>query len=162
MKKPTYSDFKFCKKSEKKLLNILKHFGLSKDFKDDFHCTIVYSKAPIDFSKHEKIMDRLVKIKNFGHFDTPDGKNLHVELECQVCEKEHALALKAGASYDYDKYVPHITLCYDCKDFDYVDQGKDFIGETLRIIKQDVSPLNEDWLEDNKKEDKEKKDGKTK
>ena len=160
----TYMDVVFSKESNKKLDEIIKSFGLEKDFTDAYHTTIVYSKKEIPLLKTSKgksqrkghaknELSKLVKIKEFGHFDTDDGKNLHVVLDCKFCETQFDRATRAGATSDYDKYTAHITLMYDCGDFTVDDEiSAEFIGETLEIVEELITPLNEDWVEESKKD----------
>ncbi len=166
MAKGTYYDVVFSKASNKKIIEILKEFGLTKDFNDDFHCTLVYSKTvctKLKTSKNNKQKkDRedneykaknpiniLCSIKDFGHFDTDDGKNLHIELDSSWCSAQHKRALDAGCTSDYPEYKAHVTLMYDCKDFSINDElSKKFIGEKLQMIEERITPLNENWVED--------------
>ena len=161
----TYADIIFSKESNKKLNDIIKSFGLEKDFTDEYHCTLTYSKKKLPYLKTSKgdkqdktgnvksKLSKLIKIKDFGHFDTDQGKNLHVILECPWCEAQFNRAIKSGATTDYPEYTAHITLMYNCKDFTYSEEfGKKFIGDTLEIIEERISPLNEDWVEDKLKE----------
>jgi len=163
----TYSDIIFSKASNKKLDDIIKYIGFDKkDFNDDYHCTIVYSRKKLNWfktsngSKQDKNgevkskISKLVKIKSFGHFDTEDGKNLHVVIDCPLCESQFKKAEKAGMEFDYPKYTPHVTLLYDCtkdrKNFDIsqIDMSK-YIGEKLEVVEERITKLNKDWLKDN-------------
>jgi len=168
--KGTYADIIFSKNSNKKLDNIIKEFGLEKDFTDAYHTTITYSKIPVPFLKTSKgtkqvkgsaknKLSKRVKIKSFGHFDTDEGKNLHVVLECKFCQEQFDKAIKQGATTDYPEYTAHITLMYNCKDFTVDDEiGAPYIGETLEIVEERISPLNLNWVEDKTKDkDKETK-----
>ena len=134
--------------------DILKEFDLKKDFKDKYHCTLVYSKKKLNWfrtskgDKDKSAVNKLVTIKGFGHFDTEDGKNLHVILDCPYCEAEFQRAKKAGATFDYNKYTPHVTLMYNCKNFTYIDQGDKFIGKKVLIVNEYIEDLNLDWLEE--------------
>ena len=166
--KGTYSDVIFTEESNKKLDGILEYLGLTKDFNDDYHCTLVYSKKYLPFLKTHKgdkqdktnnvktpVIGKIAKIKKFGHFDTEDGKNLHVVLDCDFCHKRFNNAKASGATYDYDEYIAHITLMYDCqkdiKNFDISQYDVDeFIGETLAIKEERISPLNLDCVKDKK------------
>lgn len=157
MKVGTYMAVKFCQESNNKLIEIIKSFGLEKDFNDEFHCTITYSKKELVgfktcLGESTSKLKNFVKIKGFGHFDTDSGKNLHIILECPFCEIEFARAKAAGATFDYDKYTAHVTLMYNCKDFTYSNQGDKFIGNKLIINEEYVETLNENWIDDNKKD----------
>ena len=171
----TYYDCIFSPASNKKIDSIIKAMGLTKDFNDAYHCTLTYSKvkrihlktskglkqhkggAYKDYNVENKV-NILAKIKSFGHFETPEGRNLHLVLDCDWCEKQHQRSIKEGCTFDYDKYTPHVSLMYNCGDFkldENEDLWKPFIGETIHIVKERISPLNFDWVEDSKKKDKE-------
>ena len=177
-KEGTYYDCVFSKSTNEKIDKIIDSFGLEKDFTDAYHCTLTYSKVKKvtlktsigtkqekggdypDFNCKNKV-NVIAKIKSFGHFETPEGKNLHLVLDCHWCEKQHRRSIKEGCTFDYDKYTPHVTLMYNCGNFD-LDNTKHlwekFIGETIHIIEERISPLNVNWVEDSKKdkEDSEK------
>ena len=167
----TYADVIFSKASNKKFDEILKDFGLKKDFNDAYHCTLTYSKKYLPYLKTSKgvkqdksgnakdKISKLVKIKSFGHFDTNDGKNLHADLECKWCEAQFDRAIRAGATTDYPSYKAHVTLMYDCKDFTLDPKSevyKKWIGETIEIVEERISPLNENWVEEKTKENNKK------
>ncbi len=162
----TYYDVIFSKTSNDKIDDIIKELGLTKDFKDAFHCTLVYSKTLCTklktskgtkqakdkktgkFSAKNKL-SLLCKIKSFGHFDTDEGKNLHIELESDWCQAQHKRALTSGCTSDYPTYKAHVTLMYNCKDFSVNDDlVKEFIGERLEIVEERITPLNLDWVKD--------------
>ena len=176
-----YVDVKYTQEAENEINKIIKDLGLKKDFNDNFHITITYSKEffnPIfpfsdlnkDFTKDSNKYYLLlseevyVTIKSFGHFDTPEGKNLHVVLDCDFCKKVHDKHIKAGAKYDFDKYIAHSTLLYNCKDFDVFEKSgvlkdslKKYIGKKLQLKSIDISPLNENWVEDSQSKNQKSK-----
>lgn len=173
MAKGTYVDVIFDKEGNDKLDKIIKAFGLEKDFKDAYHCTIAYSKKPIpkfktitgdaqDSTGNAKSkISKTMTIKGFGHFDTPEGKNLHVEWDSPFCKAEAQRALDEGGTTDYPEYKAHSTLMYNCGDFKLDKEiYKEFIGCEINIIQERIQPLNEDWVEDSKKDKKEEKEEK--
>lgn len=89
------------------------------------HCTVVYSKRPVDWQGVSEGPSTISvrggerSIEKFGsavvlRFDSADFQVAHKAWE------------KAGASYDFDTYKPHVTLFYDA-DFD-VDNVRPFSG----------------------------------
>ena len=170
----TYYDCIFSPATNKKIDSIIKAMGLTKDFTDAYHCTLTYSKvkkihlktstgmkqhkggAYKDYNVNNKV-NILTKIKSFGHFETPEGRNLHLVLDCDWCVKHHKRSLKEGCTFDYDTYTPHVSLLYNCGDFkldENEDLWKQFIGTTIHIVKERISPLNLNWVEDSQKKDK--------
>lgn len=158
--KGTYVAVKFNELSNKLFNEILDAFGLTKDFDDDFHCTIAYSRKALPYFKTSKgdpdrsnIIES-AKIKDFGHFDTDKGKNLHIVLDSKYCLKEFNRSKNHGATYDHDKYTPHITLMCNCKEFTYNDElGKKFIGKPITIVEEYIEDLNLNRNDNIKKEE---------
>jgi len=155
MSKIGYVDIKFNKRSEDLLDKIIEDIGLKKDFKDEYHCTIAHSKKPFDIDLRANIKENCT-IKGFGNFNTDNGLNLHVELDCLFCQSEFKRCIKNGAFYDHPKYIPHITLLYNCEKNGTKLKVKDlkrkldkYIGLTLDIISESKSKLNKNWLKDN-------------
>jgi len=110
-----------------------------KDFNDEFHTTIVYSKKPVEIQK--KILDLKdlpysceAVVKDWTIFESPNyGRSFVLVLNCPKCEKLFKEWIEKGASFDYDKYIPHLTLYYDLpKDIDPEDLFKKLKG--LKII----------------------------
>ncbi len=165
----TYVDVLFDKEGTILLNKIIKDFGLTKDFTDAYHCTIAYSKKPIpkfqtsegdtqdDSGNAKSSINKTATIKGFGHFNTPEGKNLHVEWDAPYCKAEAQRALDEGGTTDYPEYKAHSTLMYNCKDFTIPkDIAKKYIGKTVNITHERIQPLNENWVEDKKIEKTEK------
>lgn len=172
-KKFGYIDITFDSESNRLLNQIIKDLGLVKDFTDAFHCTIAYSKRAFIFElpgektnsekKDNKVsvkINETCKIKDFGNFKTDDGLNLHIVLDCLFCNSEFKRTKKAGASYDYTEYIPHVTLMYNCTlpgetegiPLKYFSNTiKKYIGRKLNITKERKSELNKNWIEDTKK-----------
>jgi len=164
----TYSDVIFSKESNKKIDTFLKSIGLKKDFTDNYHCTLTYSKKELPRLKTSKgdkqikgevktKVSKLIGIRGLGHFSTDEGKNLHLVLDCKFCEQQSLRHTKAGATSDYPEYTAHVTLMYNCKDFSLDDLENDietkidnFKKQKLEIIEERISKLNESWVEDKK------------
>jgi len=168
-----YVGVMFSSESNRLLNQILKDLGLQKDFNDNFHCTIAYSKKNFKFKlpnenentvkiKDDQIMvpvKEQCSIKGFGNFKTNEGLNLHIELNCLFCKSEFNRCIKSGAVYDYNKYIPHITLMYNCAlpgedkgiPMKYFKNTLDkYIGKKLTIVREYKQVLNKDWLKDAK------------
>ena len=178
MKTPdgTYSDVIFSTSSNKKIDKLIKDLGLEKDFTDAYHCTLTYSKKYLPYLKTSKgvkqvkgisknELSKLIGIKGLGHFDTDEGKNLHMVLDCKFCETQFHRHIKAGATTDYPEYTAHTTLLYNCKDFDIDKLTKDqqsivneFKKEKLEIVEERITPLNANWVEDKTKDSDDIKD----
>jgi len=161
MQTGTYMDVVFSEKSNALLDEIISSFGLTKDFNDEFHCTITYSKKPLpnlttvggheqdDLHQAVEAISEIATIAGFGHFDTDEGKNLHVILKSEFCSNEFKRAIDAGATTDYPEYISHVSLMYNCNDFTYTEEmGSKFIGSEIEIVSERITPLNENWVEE--------------
>lgn len=79
----------------------------------DFHCTIVYSKVPCPavttIIPHFPITTTSNEFDIFGQ----EKRCLVLRLESEDIHNLFKQAMMLGASYDYPKYEPHVTLSYD-------------------------------------------------
>lgn len=85
------------------------------DFFDNLHITICYSSKnfPIDVKKdiqpdasHWKVIP--IGFEVFGKHH--DKQFLVLKVKCQKCSERWKHFMDKGASYDFDEYVPHITI----------------------------------------------------
>lgn len=84
--------------------------------KQDYHTTVAYSRKHVNV----KLEPQDIKVSGtplgYELFDTQDGgKCLVLKIESDDLTELHNTFKELGASYDYDEYKPHITLCYDFK-----------------------------------------------
>jgi len=78
-----------------------------------FHTTVSYSKEPFkypirDLPKHPIGFAAARNIKLFG-------TSLVLTYSSEYLNIMHNLTMLNGATYDYPKYIPHITIIEDCK-----------------------------------------------
>jgi len=105
----------------------------------DMHTTLVYSRKPVPESDDYPINFPIAcKIKEWQIFPTGnEGKKCLVAVVESEVLQQHFRAIHTlyGASFDYPKYIPHITLSYDyglnkvptdLPDFTIVYDDKDF------------------------------------
>ena len=94
--------------------------------RSDFHSTLAYSRKPVpDFSPESEI-DVVGKPKGFeiwpsepNAFKKEKTYCLVMKFDCDYMTNRFNEIMSMGATYDYDKYQPHITLSYDVgEDFD--------------------------------------------
>lgn len=71
---------------------------------DDYHTTVIYSRVPVNVILRPGV--HITKPKGFQLF----GDCLVLELDAPTLTARHLELMAAGATYDYDVYVPHITL----------------------------------------------------
>lgn len=106
--KPMYVAIRPSKWGIKRLERLVKELKIPNPV-DDFHCTILYSRKPINPNIDLRIdVDNFecpgVKLEKFGTYlvlllDSP-----------QLQERHKELMEETGASYDFPEYQPHITL----------------------------------------------------
>jgi len=119
---------------------------------DDFHTTLIYSKKPFDGEINLEIGKDLNKVyaKPIGFKKFINEKeNIYaivIELKCIVCEIAHKeLMKKYKFKYDYDKYIPHITLTYNGKDIDI--DSLPLPNFMIKFDKINIEPLDENWVD---------------
>lgn len=82
------------------------------DIVDDMHVTIVYSKTAVDWDaltpdeSHVTVEGGERGIEVFGDSATV------LTFECEALSDRHDEFGGIGASFDFDKYRPHVTLSY--------------------------------------------------
>ena len=117
----------------------------------DYHCTLIYSKKPfkgiIDIPK----INITTKPINFIRFDNEEEGiyALTLELDSKELRELHNFYMeKYNFKYDYEKYIPHITLSYKAKDVNKKDLPlPDF---EIKLDKINVEPLVENWADSKK------------
>jgi hypothetical protein len=111
---------------------------------DKFHTTLIYSTKPCSWPRinHTKVFQG--RFLDWHVFNTQDNKNcLVLKVDSPQLEERHKeLMAEMGASYDFDKYIPHITLSYDIGDYDISQLNKTlvtqifFSDEKCEVLKQ--------------------------
>lgn len=107
---------------------------------EDMHATVIFSRKHLDNYKPPGKLDTpmLAEVNTLTVFqkDEEDSKRvLVVTLKSPDLTKRHNEIMKEpGATYDFDSYIPHVTLSYDCGDFDETGHSiKKFFSEPLEI-----------------------------
>lgn len=122
----------------------------------DFHSTVVYSRESnipgYEVSgKLETPIDAV--IDSFDIFPSQDGKNcLVVKLQAPDLEDMHKKTKEHGASYDFDEYIPHVTLSYDAGEWSQEDLDKltqKYKGTKLYGDEEYDSEIIDNWFEKN-------------
>jgi 2'-5' RNA ligase len=106
------------------LLELIKKYQIPSTLKaEDFHTTLIYSKKYADIEDLDDNMEDseiVAKPTELHVFETFDKKRaLVIKLDCSYLEQRHKnLMEKYNLTYDYDVYIPHITLSYDIGDME--------------------------------------------
>lgn len=155
----TYVGATFGSATIKKLKKMIKDLNIPKPVSSDkFHTTTIFSrtKFPDDFKALGKLDPPWKAIPD--GFDLFTGRNkqkcLVLRYKCKEQVKRHEFLMdEYKASYDWPTFKCHLTLSYDCGDFDITKYNpKDYIDEII-IDNEYTEPLQLDWLA-NKKDEK--------
>lgn len=162
-----YVDCKYDKIAIDELMRQFKEAGFKLTTKtEDVHSTIIFSRqAP---SKEFSLKEKTIKVfpKKLTVFPKGDsGFPLVLELESNDLKELHNEYMrKYRLSYDYDEYIPHITITYDLEESLGIKiEDSETIEKVLNSLEisypksitstgQSESELDEDW-EANHKED---------
>jgi|LULG01.1.fsa_nt_gb phage-related protein (TIGR01555 family) len=116
----------------------------------DMHVTVLYSKQPVDPMKmgeawgSEPNGDLIVKrggpraLERFG-----EGAVV-LQFASWSLVSRHEDMVRAGASHDYEEYLPHVTITYSAPDNLDLSKIVPFDGE-LHFGPEIFQPLDEDW-----------------
>ena len=110
---------------------------------DKMHVTQVFSRKPVtNLTPKDDTLIVKRKIELLG-----DKGALVLRFTSDALQARHAQAMAAGASHDYDGYIPHVTLTYDSEGVDPTTLAPpDF---PLEFGPEVHEPMNDNWLKDN-------------
>jgi len=137
-----------------------KSFNIDDNTINEAHVTLIYSKKPFKGIIEIPFTSISSKIIGFKKFDNPK-ENIYalvLELDCPKCEDLHRYLMKKyNFKYDYDKYIPHLTISYKAKDItqEMLNEIENEYKRKYRYIrinfdKLNIEPLNENWADDKK------------
>lgn len=119
-----YVGVKYDTDSVKKLKALIKQLKIPNEVPSSkIHTTIIYSRKYVpDIKTYDTILDIVAIPKKFTVFDTQDNKRaLVIELDCEyLVDRHNAIMEEYGTTYDFEKYIPHITLSYDIGDLEFI------------------------------------------
>ena len=114
-----YVAVKYNQSTGDDLLDFIKKYNIPSTLKaEDFHTTLIYSRKWDDIQDLNNNMEDFEIVaypKELHVFETFNKKRaLVIKLDCPYLEERHKYLMKRyGLTYDYDEYIPHITLSYD-------------------------------------------------
>lgn len=146
-----YADGVYCSaRPTQSTIDALKSFCAAYDIPNpisgsEMHTTIIYSRqGNPDFTC---IPEYETEIKaKFSGFDMfgKDKDSLVVKMKSPELQKRHKSMMKEfDLVYDFDEYIPHITLSYDAAGFD-ISKLDDYHGD-LMFSGEDENELEKDW-----------------
>lgn len=116
---------------------------------DDMHVTVAFSREPVDWVKVGNDMWDNDK----ATFTVPRGGPRVVEkfgsatvliFASSRLYWRHEEIKRAGASFDFPDYNPHITISYSVPEGFDLAKIKPYTGEIM-LGQEDFAPVNEDW-----------------
>lgn len=141
-----YVAVKYNQSAGDDLLDFIKKYNIPSTLKaNDFHTTLIYSRKHADITDLDDNMEDSEIVaypKELHVFETFDKKRaLVIKLDCPYLEERHKyLMQKYGLTYDYDEYIPHITLSYDIGDMEIPKDVK--FPKFFRIQSEYAEDLN--------------------
>ena len=118
----SYVGVRFDKETKKAIKELMLELKVPNRISSDkLHSTIIYSRK---YVPELKANNDLYPIKAKGidlHiFDTQDKKRaLVMKLDSRkLVDRHNEIMAEYQTTYDFPEYIPHITLSYDCGDFD--------------------------------------------
>lgn len=120
--KGVYLAVKYTQSAAEDLMSYIKDNNIPSTLtKDDIHSTVIYSRKYADISINDEGEDLgYAEPLKFHIFETQEDKRaLVILLKSEYLENRHNNLMKEhNLTYDYEKYLPHITLSYDIGDYD--------------------------------------------
>lgn len=115
------------------------------------HVTQVHSTAEVDTDKFQPLSD-IIEIGPESRWLSQLGKGnaLVMFFVSQEMQDRHKQALAAGASWDFDVFMPHITISYDTGDVDAHTFGMQMAPDfQLQLGPEEFAASNDNWVEEN-------------
>lgn len=113
----TYAKLVPDRNSVTKLKEFCKASGIDSIPGDKMHCTIVYSRRPVpEIADFPINLPTSARIKGYKLLDNSNtgGQSLVCLLESNYLQQIFKTFTEDfGATWDYDEFIPHITLNYD-------------------------------------------------
>jgi len=131
-------------KNNKEVYDWFKNQGVDMEDKENLHCTISFSRK--EFNHIPNMEDVIVKQSDFIGIEPlgDDGATV-LKFNSEDMQKRFNKCMSDGATYDYDSYIPHITLTYNGK---YLELDKIKMPNFDLILgSEKVEPLDLEWKE---------------
>lgn len=150
--KGTYVGMRFDQDTIQKIKRVMQDNNIPNPVDpESIHTTLIYSRKHIpDLTPMGKMKEGVsARAEKAEVFETNKGaKCLVLRLNCpKMVERHQQIMSQYGATYDHDEYKPHITLSYDCGDF---DPNSMKLGELdLNASEEYSQDLELDWAKNN-------------
>jgi hypothetical protein len=143
--KGTYAAYKYSKRTEGWLNQFIDNHKLHEPNRD-FHTTLLYSTvgAPTLSTSGGDINVSPVTFAGFEKF----GAALVIKLDAPYMVERHKELMSKHPElvYDYDEYIPHITLSYDAEHIDTATlDASYFNGFEFEVVLEYHEALDLEW-----------------
>ena len=114
----------------------------------EMHVTVLYSKQAVDPASLGGPQSESITISGGERSVEPLGDEGAVVLKIQSEELQarHSACVSAGASHDYESYLPHLTLSYKAEGVD-LQSIEPFTGDIV-LGPEEFEDLDRDWSPD--------------
>lgn len=152
----TYVAVKLSEESKDKLYSAAEKMKVPNILdKKDYHTTLIYSRKylPEFEAKGELNPPIAATISKLEIFTGKDGdqKVLVAVVDCpELVERHKSIMDEHKATYDFDEYVPHVTLSYNCNDFDVKSHDilENIESPFIEFVEEYSTDLDLDWAKD--------------
>lgn len=152
----TYVSLNLSQASKELLDNFVEmNLGLTERVDSNtYHITVIYSRTPVPTAENLLHMNNPLpveaQVSGYEVFPTKnDGKCLVMRLDCPYATRLNTELTKQGATSDYDRYKPHLTIAYDmAQEVDINDLPLPRF--TLEFDKLNVDALDPQFTPENK------------
>lgn len=153
--KGTYVGVRLAGKSKSKIRKVAKEIGVPNMLANSqMHITVIFSRKHLpDYKPLGKLKEQIdADVDKLHVFQKPepDSPRILVLLvkSPELTKRHEAIMKEHGATYDFDEYIPHITLSYDCGDYDETEHDiKEYFVEPLLISEEYAEELKLDGYE---------------
>jgi 2'-5' RNA ligase len=146
----TFMGVKFSDDDADHIIDIAKKLGIPNVVKKkDLHVTVLFSRKELPNLEVNEKIDEWVYPKNFHVFpsflDKEKKGALVIKLKSPFLEKRHKELLNLhDAMYDFPEYIPHVTLSYDCGDWE-LPKNIDMFRKEFHLEREYIEPLDLNW-----------------
>lgn len=144
---------KFSELTVEELLKLIEALNIENPTNaDELHCTVMYTKSDVpdllDMDGQSYDPPLVATGDKFEIFKTQDENDcLVLRIKCdELVERHEAIKDKYSAVYTHDEFKPHITLSYNCNEFDLDAANEKKSIDSIEIVEEYVTSLNSDWV----------------
>lgn len=118
----TYAALKVLDPSAARIYEYIKKNNLPQGFEDHqaLHCTIIWSRKHCPEMTPELDIIHRARFAGLHVLHSEGKKRLVLLLDAPTVVERHKTMMKEhSATYDWDEFIPHVTIAYDIGNFDW-------------------------------------------